>query len=52
MLKTNLLLDANPRLTKALLSSMGSTIPLPSESKMSKAVLISLTCSIEAFEET
>lgn len=43
ILKTNLLLAANPRLTKAFFSSTGSTTPLPSLSKMSKAVLISLT---------
>lgn len=42
MLRTNLLEAAKPRLTKAFLSSTGSTTPLPSLSKISKASLIPL----------
>ena len=48
MFDTNLLLDANPRLIKAFLSSIASTTPLPLVSKISKALLISLTSSIDA----
>ena len=52
MLQTNLLVAANPRLTNAFFSQMGSTMPLESLSKISKAHLISLTSSIETDSET
>lgn len=52
MLYTSLLALANPRLTKACLSSPASTSPLPSVSKMLKAALTSLTSSIGACSQT